>query len=29
MLEEQYGFPHSYEYNRRAYSLIAEHPRQI
>jgi ubiquinone/menaquinone biosynthesis C-methylase UbiE len=27
MLKEQYGFPHSYEYNRRAYSLIAEGPR--
>jgi len=28
MLKEQYGFPHSYEYNRRAYSLIAEGPRR-
>ena len=27
MLKEQYGFPYSHEYNRRAYSLIAEGPR--
>jgi SAM-dependent methyltransferase len=27
MMKEEYGFPHSYEYNRRAYSLITEGPR--
>jgi ubiquinone/menaquinone biosynthesis C-methylase UbiE len=26
MLKEQYGFPYAHEYNRRAYSLIAEGP---
>jgi ubiquinone/menaquinone biosynthesis C-methylase UbiE len=27
MFKEEYGFPYSHEYNRRAYSLIAEVPR--
>ena len=27
MLKDEYGFPYSHEYNRRAYSLIAEGPR--
>ena len=27
MLEEQYGYPRSHSYNRRAYSLLAEGPR--
>ncbi|MBA3529615.1 MAG: class I SAM-dependent methyltransferase [Propionibacteriaceae bacterium] len=26
MFEDEYGYPHSYDYNRRAYSLIAEDP---
>jgi ubiquinone/menaquinone biosynthesis C-methylase UbiE len=29
MFEDDYGFPHSYRYNRRAYTLIARKPRRL